>query len=95
MRWNASAVGCDWRCCVQGGGTALMVACDRGRTDIVTLLLTAPGLEVNATNVSCVSETRLHAVISHCYARCEPEVWQEGWVRGRVMLDLDCVGCGL
>jgi hypothetical protein len=34
-------------------------------------------------------------VISHFYARCEPEVRQEGWVRGRAMLEVDCVGGGL
>ena len=72
-----------------------MVACESGHTGIVELLLAVPGLNVNIADVSCVSGTRLHAVISHCYARCKPEVWQEGWVRGRVMLDLDCVGCGL
>ncbi len=48
---------CDWGCCVQDndGWTALMVACGTGRTDIVTLLLAVPGVDVNAVNVSCVS----------------------------------------
>jgi hypothetical protein len=69
-------VGCDWCCCVQeDGSTALMCACKSGHTGIVKLLLAAPGLNVNAAKVSCVSWMHLHAVISHCYARCEPEVW--------------------
>ncbi len=73
------AVGCDWRCCVQEDGyTALMVACEEGRTGIVELLLAAPGLTVDAANVSCVSGKHAHAVISHRYTRCEPEVWQDG-----------------
>ncbi len=63
--------------------------------DIVKLLLAAPGLDVNAAKVSCASGMHLHAVISHCCARCEPVVWQEGWVRGRVILEVDCVGGGL
>ncbi len=72
-----------------------MCACKSGHTGIVKLLIAVPGLNVNAANVSCVSWMHVHAVISHCYARCEPEVWQEGWVRGRVMLELYFVGGGL
>jgi hypothetical protein len=35
-----------------------MVACEEGHTDIVTLLLAVPGVDVNAANVSlCVGET--------------------------------------
>ncbi len=67
----------------------------KGHTDIVKLLLVVPGLIFNAVNVSCVSGKHVHAASSHCYARCQPEVWQEGWVRGRVMLEVDCVGGGL
>ena len=32
-----------------------MVACERGHTDIVTLLVAVPGVNVNVANVSCVS----------------------------------------
>jgi ankyrin repeat protein len=39
----------------EDGSTALMVACESGHTDIVKLLLVAPGLDVNAANVSRVS----------------------------------------
>jgi hypothetical protein len=42
-----------------------MAACQKGHTDIVTLLLAAPGLDVNAEMVSCVSGKRLNAVINH------------------------------
>ncbi len=92
----AWAAGCDWRCCVQEDGwTALMAACSKGYTNIVKLLLAVPGVDVNAAKVSCVSGKRLHAVISPRYFRCEAEVWQEGWVRGRVSLEVDCVGGGL
>jgi hypothetical protein len=33
--------------------------------------------------------------LGHRYVCCEPEVWQEGWVQGRVSLEVDCVGGGL
>ncbi len=72
------------------GRTALMAACSNGHMDIVKLLLVVPGLDVNATEVSCVSGKRLHAVISHRHVRWEPEVKQDGWVRGRLE-----PGCGL
>jgi ankyrin repeat protein len=50
------AVGCGWYCCVQeDGSTALMVACWKGYTNIVKLLLAVPGVDVNAANVSRVS----------------------------------------
>jgi hypothetical protein len=78
-------VGCDWGRCAQGdGSTALMVACSNRATDIVALLLAVPGVDVIVADVSCVSEKRLHAVISYCYTRSEAEVKQEGWVRGRL-----------
>ena len=49
-------MGCDWCCCVQeDGSTALMVACKKRLMDVVTLLLAAPGVDVNAANVSRVS----------------------------------------
>ncbi len=71
-----SAVGYDWCCCVQyDGSTALMVACKRGHSDIVKLLLAVPGLDVSAANVSSVSGKHVHAMTSHCYVHCEPEVW--------------------
>jgi hypothetical protein len=64
-----------------------MVACSKGATGIVELLLAVPGVDVNAAKVSCVSGTCLHAVISHRHVRWEPEVKQYGcrcgWVRGR------------
>jgi hypothetical protein len=60
-----------------------MAACKWGHTDIVALLLAVPGVDVDVADVSCVSGTRLHAVISHRHVRCESEVWQEGWVRGQ------------
>jgi hypothetical protein len=60
-----------------------MGACEWGDTDIVQLLLAVPGLDVDLSDVSCVSGRRLHAVISHCDVHCEPVVWQDGWVRGR------------
>jgi hypothetical protein len=86
-------VGCCWRCCVQeDGSTALMVACEEGDMDIVTLLLARPGVDVNVADVSCVSGKRVHAVISHRHVRWEPEVKQDGWVWGRVGLKVDCVG---
>jgi hypothetical protein len=72
-----------------------MVACEEGDTDIVTLLLAVPGVDVDVADVSCVSGKRLHAVISHHHVRCESEVWQDGWVRCRVSLEVDCVGSGL
>ncbi len=81
-----SVAGCDWGCCVQADGeTALMVACESwrldGHTDIVTLLLAVPGLDVNAANVSCV----------YYYG-----VSQDGWVmRSKVSLEVHRVGCGL
>jgi ankyrin repeat protein len=94
--WITWAAGCGWRCCVQeDGSTALMAVCSNGHTDIVTLLLAVPGVDVNAAKVSCVSGKRLHAVISHCYIRCEPEVWLDGSVWGRVSVEVDCVGGGL
>jgi hypothetical protein len=47
-----------------------MVACDEGHSDIVKLLLAVPpGVDVNVADVSCVSGTRLHAVISHRHVR--------------------------
>jgi hypothetical protein len=46
-----------------------MEACERGATDIVKLLLAVPGVDVNVADVSCVSGTRLHAVISHHHVR--------------------------
>ncbi len=79
----------------EDGSTALTVACAWGAKDIVMLLLAVDGVDVNAGMVSCVSGKHVHAIISHCYARCEPEVWQEGWVPGRVMLEVGCVGGGL
>jgi hypothetical protein len=64
--------------------------------DIVKLLLATPDVEVNAANVRCVlCGMHVHAMICHFYARCEPEVRQDGWVRGRVMLEVDCLGGGL
>ena len=72
-----------------------MLACEKGHTDIVEQLLTMPSLEVNAANVSCVCGMHVHAVISHHHVRCESEVWQDGWVRCRVSLEVDCVGSGL
>jgi hypothetical protein len=72
-----------------------MVACESGHTGIVELLLAVPGLDINAAMVSCVSGKHVHAVISHRYARCKLDVWQEGWVPGRVSLDVGCVGGGL
>jgi hypothetical protein len=72
-----------------------MVACKKGDMDIMTLLLAVPGVNVNVADVSCVSGKRLHAVISHCYVRCESKVWQDGWVRGMVILEAEYVGGGL
>jgi hypothetical protein len=46
-----------------------MVACSKGATDIVALLLAVPGVDVNVANVSCVSGKRLHAVMSHRHVR--------------------------
>jgi hypothetical protein len=46
-----------------------MVACSNGATDIVELLLAAPGVDVHAAKVSCVSGRRLHAVISYRHLR--------------------------
>ena len=87
-----SAVGCDWGCCVQEAGwTVLMAACERGDMDIVTLLLAAPGVDVNAAYVSCVSgETPACRYELRCW-----EVSQDGWVRVRVSVEVDCVGGGL
>jgi hypothetical protein len=65
-----------------------MVACSKRATDIVALLLAVPGVDVNVANVSCVSGKRLHAVISYRHLGCEPEVCQDGWVRGRVSLEV-------
>jgi len=65
-----------------------MVACSKGNKSIVELLLAVPGVDFNVADVSCVSGKRLHAVISHRYVRSEPEVWQDGWVRGRVSLEV-------
>ncbi len=63
-------MGCDWGRCAQGdGSTALMVACEEGATDIVALLLAVPGVDVDVADVSCVSGTRLHAVISRRHVR--------------------------
>jgi ankyrin repeat protein len=42
-------------CVQEGGWTALMAACGEGYTNIVELLLAAPGVDVNAAKVSCVS----------------------------------------
>jgi hypothetical protein len=72
-----------------------MAACGSGETDIAKLLLAVPGVEVDHADVSCVSGKRLHAVISHQHVRCELDVSQEGWVRVRVSLEVDCVGGGL
>jgi hypothetical protein len=47
-----------------------MVACSKGTTGIVELLLAVPGVDVNAAKVSCVSGKRLHVVISHRFVRC-------------------------
>jgi hypothetical protein len=69
-------------------GTALIAACSNGHTDIVKLLLAVPGVDVNAAKVSCVSGTCLHAVISHRPVRWEPEVKQDGWMWGRVSLEV-------
>ncbi len=79
----------------EDGSTALMAVCSNGHTDIVTLLLAVPGVDVNAAKVSCVSGKRLHAVISHCCIRCELEVWQDGWVWGQSEPGGGCVGSGL
>jgi len=79
----------------EDGSIALMVAYDEGQTDIVKLLLAVPGVDVNAANVSRVSGKRLHVDVNYCCIRSEPEVWQEGWVRGRAILEVDCVGGGL
>jgi hypothetical protein len=49
-----------------------MVACGEGHTDIVELLLAVPGVDVNFSDVSCVSGKRLHAVISHRRVRSLP-----------------------
>jgi ankyrin repeat protein len=69
-RWIALTAGCDLCCCVQeDGSTALMVVCKRGHTDIMTLLLAVPGLDVNVADVSCVSGKRPHAMISHRHVR--------------------------
>jgi hypothetical protein len=46
-----------------------MVACEEGATDIVALLLAVPGVDVDVADVSCVSGTRLHAVISRRHVR--------------------------
>ena len=71
--WIAWAACCGWRCCEQeDGSTALMAACEEGHTDIVTRLLAVPGVDVNASDVSCVSGKRLHAVISHRRVRSLP-----------------------
>ncbi len=48
----------------EDGSTALTMACARGATDIVHLLLAVPGLNVNAAMVSCVSGRHLHAMIT-------------------------------
>jgi hypothetical protein len=72
-----------------------MVACEWGHTDILMLLLAVPGVDVDVADVSCVSGTRLHAVISHRHVRFGSEVWQDGLVRGWVSLEVDCVGGGL
>ncbi len=56
----------------EDGSTALMVACQRGDSDIVKLLLAVPGLDVNAADVSCFSGKHVDALISPCYTRCEP-----------------------
>jgi hypothetical protein len=50
-------------------GTALVAACSNGHTDILTLLLAVPGVDINAAKVSCASGKRLRAVISHRHAR--------------------------
>ncbi len=74
-----------------------MEACEKGHTDIVKLLLEVPGVDVHAAQVSCVLGKRLHdgitmGSVTGTLARCEPEVWQDGSVRGRVSVEVDCVG---
>jgi hypothetical protein len=68
-----------------------MFACEGGYTDIAKLLVAVPGLDVNDQKVSCVSGKRLRVEFNLCCIRCEPEVWQDGWVRGRVSVEVDCV----
>jgi len=73
------------------GLTALLVACKEGATDIVKLLLAVPGVNVNVAHVSCVSgDTPACRYELRCLA-----VSQDGRMRGRVSLEVDCVGGGL
>ncbi len=74
------------------GLTALLVACKEGDTDIVTQLLAVPSVNVNVAHVSCVSGTQTPACRYelHCW-----EVSQDGWMWGRVSLEVDCVDGGL
>ncbi len=53
MRWIVWAAGCGWW--QEYGRTALMLACERGDTVIVALLVAVPGVDVNVATVSGVS----------------------------------------
>ncbi len=43
----------------------------------------------------CVGDARACCDQSSLHFLCELEVWQEGWVRGMVILEVGCVGGGL